>query len=78
MGIEPTSEAWEENRTFTQLLHFPFFPNLRKTVLLFARNVGLAFRGEFHKDCAVNNLRGLFPDLIPGGGQNQKPARLQT
>jgi hypothetical protein len=26
MGIEPTSEGWEDNKTFTQRLHFAFFP----------------------------------------------------
>jgi hypothetical protein len=26
MGIEPMSEAWEDNKTFTQRLHFAFFP----------------------------------------------------
>jgi hypothetical protein len=43
-AIEPTSEAWEDNKTFTQRLHFAFFSNPRKSVLFFQKTSVPLFR----------------------------------
>jgi hypothetical protein len=44
MGIEPTSKAWEDNKTFTLRLHFAFFSNTRESVLFFQETPVPLFR----------------------------------
>ena len=66
-----------DSKRLRPLPHFPFFPNLVKTDAIFARNVGLAFWGEFRKPCTASNLIRFFADPSPGRRKHEKPARLQ-